>query len=84
MGTRVKAGNGNTRTLGEPPRTGGVPNGLKLSDGGWRRKTWTAEKTPQPASVRWSAWLARAYRATRTGTSVDSGGGMTGAAAGKG
>ena len=33
------------------------PNGLKLSDRGWPRKTWIAEKTGRPASVRWSAWL---------------------------
>ena len=34
-----------------------TPNGPKLSDGGWRRKTWSAEKAPTPASVRWSALL---------------------------
>ena len=33
------------------------PNGLKLSDGGWRRKGWNSEKAPPPASVRWSALL---------------------------
>ena len=33
------------------------PNGLKLSDGGWRRRTWDARKSRPPASVRWSAWL---------------------------
>ena len=36
------------------------PNALKLSDGGWRRKTWIAKKTPSPASVRWSALLGGA------------------------
>ena len=35
----------------------GKPNGLKLSDGGWREKTWTARKCSPPASVRWSALL---------------------------
>ena len=34
-----------------------MPNESKLSDGGWRRKTRDTEKTPPPASVRWSAWL---------------------------
>ena len=33
------------------------PNELKLSDGGWRCKTRNTEKTPPPASVRWSALL---------------------------
>ncbi len=32
------------------------PNGLKLSDRGWREKTWNTRKSPSPASVRWSAF----------------------------
>ena len=46
-----------------PPKLDGrgkAPNGLKLSDGGWRRKMWNTEKTPPPASVRWSALLGTA------------------------
>ena len=37
-----------------------MPNESKLSDRGWPRKTWIAEKTRRPASVRWSALLGRA------------------------
>ena len=33
------------------------PNGLKLSDRGWRKRTWIARKSRTPASVRWSALL---------------------------
>ena len=36
------------------------PNGLKLSDRGWRSKAWKQEKSRPPASVRWSAWLGTA------------------------
>ena len=38
------------------------PNELKLSDGGWRRKSLNTEKAPPPASVRWSALLGGAGR----------------------
>ena len=34
-----------------------MPNESKLSDGGWRSKTWNTKKSRPPASVRWSAWL---------------------------
>ena len=64
-----------------------VPNELKLSDRGWRRKSRNTEKTPPPASVRWSAWLGPPPTEglwTAVRTSLDSGGGMMGAAAGKG
>ena len=71
------------------PRKGGErrepPNGLKLSDGGWRRKSRRREKSRPPASVRWSALLGPRPRNLDAGrTDVDSGGGMMGAAAGKG
>ena len=49
------------------------PNGLKLSDGGWRRKAQNTEKTPPPASVRWSAWLG----AVESVENLGSGGGTT-------
>ena len=32
-------------------------NASKLSDRGWRGKTWNAGESPPPAAVRWSAWL---------------------------
>jgi hypothetical protein len=37
-----------------------APNGPKLSDRGWRRKSPNTKKAPPPASVRWSAWLGGA------------------------
>ena len=36
---------------------GAPPNASKLSDRGWRRKTWIAIESLPPASVRWSALL---------------------------
>ena len=42
-----------------PPTENGAqgPNGLKLSDGPWRRKGWKNRKDVPPWPVRWSAWL---------------------------
>ena len=49
--------NGNPRATRQQRQSDSGPNALKLSDGGWRRKTWDTEKAPPPASVRWSALL---------------------------
>ena len=61
-----------------------VPNGLKLSDRHRRRKGWKNRKDSPALPVRWSAWLGPRLQSGRTWTDVDSGGGRTGAAAGKG
>ena len=62
-----------------------APNGPKLSDGGWRSQAPNSGQTRPPASVRWSAWLGPRLRsAGRRNSERGTGGGMTGAAAGKG
>ena len=52
--------NGNQRAARQQRKRDSGPNGLKLSDRGWPRKTWSTEKARWPASVRWSALLGRA------------------------
>jgi hypothetical protein len=46
------------------------PNGPKLSDGGWRCKSWNTEKTRPPDSVRWSALLGIAGEFGQADTTV--------------
>ncbi len=48
-GTRLPSTNPTERVAG--------PNGLKLSDSGWRGQARSTGKGRPPASVRWSAWL---------------------------
>ena len=45
------------RKVGKHGKDAQQPNGFKLSDRGWRSKTWSARKSRLPASVRWSALL---------------------------
>ena len=57
------------------------PNALKLSDSPAEDKTKHEQRA---RAVRWSAWLGPRLQSGRTWTDVEPGGGMMGAAAGKG